>query len=71
MIMKKRMLSAALALFFVMALAGSGVAAKLKCTVDSVEGEKVTMMCEKADKLKKGDKVKITPPKKGAAVEGC
>ena len=69
--MKKRMLSAALALFFVMGLAGSGFAAKLKCTVDSVDGEKVTMTCAKAEKLKAGDKLKITPPKKGAAVEGC
>jgi Ni2+-binding GTPase involved in maturation of urease and hydrogenase len=69
--MKKRMLSAALVLFFVMGSVGSGFAAKLKCTVDSIDGEKVTMMCEKADKLKKGDKLRITPPKKGAAVEGC
>jgi len=69
--MKKRMLSAALALFFVMGLAGTGFAARLKCTVDSVEGEKVTMTCEKADQLKEGDKLRISPPKKGAAVEGC
>lgn len=69
--MKKRMLSAALVLFFVMGSVGSGFAARLKCTVDSVDGEKVTMMCEDADKLKKGDKLRISPPKKGAAVEGC
>ena len=69
--MKKRMLSAALVLFFVMGLVGTCFAAKLKCTVDSIDGEKVTMMCEDADKLKKGDKLRITPPKKGAAVEGC
>ena len=69
--MKKKIMSAVVALFFVVGIAGVGVAAKLKCTVDSVDGDKVTMTCKKADKLKAGDKVKVSPPKKGAAVEGC
>lgn len=69
--MKKRMLAAVFALFFVVGSAGAGFAAKLKCTVDSVDGDKVTMTCKKADKLKAGDKVKVSPPKKGAAIEGC
>ena len=67
----KKIVAGLCALFFVVSVAGISVAAKLKCTVDSVEGEKVTMMCAKADKLKKGDKIKVSPPKKGAAVEGC
>lgn len=68
--MKKRILAAVLALLFVTASAGSVFAARLKCTVDSVEGDKVTMTCENADQLKPGDKPRVTPPK-GGAVEGC
>ena len=69
--MKKRIMSAIVALFFVVGIAGVGMAARVKCTVDAVDGEKVTMTCEDADKMKAGDKVKVTTPKKGAAVEGC
>lgn len=61
----------AMALVFALSTAGTGFAAKLKCTVDSVDGDKVTMTCEKADKLTPGDKVKVATPKKGAAIEGC
>ena len=67
----KKILAGVCALFFVVSVAGVSVAAKLKCTVDNVDGETVTMTCKKADKLKQGDKVKVSPPKKGAAVEGC
>ena len=67
----KKIVAGLCALFFVVSVAGVSVAAKLKCTVEGVEGETVTLNCEKADKLKKGDKLKISPPKKGAAVEGC
>jgi len=67
----KKIVAGLCALFFVVSVAGVSVAAKLKCTVDAVDGDKVTMSCEKADKLKVGDKLKISPPKKGAAVEGC
>lgn len=66
----KKMVSLALATIFTLCIAGSGFAAKLKCTVDTVEGDKVTMTCKKADKLKAGDKVKVSTKKK-AAVEGC
>ncbi len=69
--MKKKLVSALLALCFVIGTAGVSMAAKLKCTVDAVDGETVTMTCKKADKLKAGDKVKVTPPKKGGAIEGC
>ncbi len=67
----KKIVAVLCALFFVVSVAGVSVAAKLKCTVDGVDGDKVTLTCEDADKLKEGDKLKISPPKKGAAVEGC
>nr|WP_320011667.1 hypothetical protein [uncultured Desulfobulbus sp.] len=47
---------------------GTAFAAKVKCTVDGVEGDKVTMTCDKADKLKAGDKVTVKAKK---ALEGC
>lgn len=68
--MKKRIVSVALALVFALGAVGVGFAAKVACTVDSVEGTKVIMTCEGADKMKAGDKVKVTPPKAGG-VEGC
>lgn len=66
----KKLLAVAVVLMFVGA-ASAGFAAKLKCEVEGVDGDTVTMKCEDADKLKAGDKLKITPPKKGGAVEGC
>lgn len=68
--MKKKIACFALATIFALSTAGMGFAAKLKCTVDSVDGDKVTMTCKKADKLSPGDKVKVSTPKK-ATVEGC
>ena len=68
--MNKKIVTLALAMVFALSTAGLGFAAKLKCTVDTVEGDKVTMTCEKADKMKAGDKVKVSAAKKGA-VEGC
>lgn len=67
----KKIVAGICALFFVLSVAGVSVAARLKCTVDGVEGDKVTLTCEDADKLKEGDKLKISTPKGGAAVEGC
>ena len=46
------------------------LAAKVKCTVDSVDGNKITLTCKKADKLKAGQKV-VVKEKKKAAYEGC
>jgi len=46
------------------------LAAKVKCTVDSVDGNKITLTCEKADKLKAGQEVEVKGKKK-AAYEGC
>ncbi len=59
-----------MATVFALGTASFGFAAKVKCIVDSVDGDKVTMTCKKADKLKAGDKVKVSAKKK-AAVEGC
>ncbi len=68
--MNKKIVCFALAMVFALSTAGIGFAAKLKCTVDAVDGEKVTMTCKKADKLTAGDKIKVSPAKK-ATVEGC
>jgi len=65
--MKKLVLAAMVAAFVISS--SMVIAATLKCTVDSVDGDKVTMTCDKAKKLKAGDEVKIKPPKKG--YEGC
>ncbi len=67
----KKILAAAFVLLFVVGTASASFAAKVKCTVESVEGEKVTLTCEDADKFKSGDELKISTPKKGGAVEGC
>ena len=70
--MKKRLISAVIAFCFVLGVAGASMAAKVKCTVESVDGEKVILNCgKKADKFKEGDKLKVPTAKKGAAVEGC
>lgn len=68
--MKKNVFALVVAAAFLLTTAGIGFAAKVSCTVDAVEGDKVTMTCKKADKLKAGDKVKVAAKKK-AAVEGC
>ena len=64
----KKLVIAAMVAAFVM---GSSMAmAKVKCEVDSVDGDKVTLTCKKADKLKAGMKV-VVKEKKKAAYEGC
>lgn len=50
--------------------AGVAMAARVKCTVDSVDGDKVTMTCKKASKLQAGQKVTVKVAKK-KAIEGC
>jgi ABC-type transporter Mla subunit MlaD len=69
--MNKKIVAVAMAVVFGLCTAGMGFAAKLNCTVDGVDGDKVTMTCEDADKLAPGDKVKVTPGKKKGAIEGC
>jgi hypothetical protein len=68
--MNKTIVSLAMAVVFALSTVGVGFAASVKCTVDGVEGDKVTMTCEKADKMEAGDKVKVRVSK-GGAVEGC
>jgi len=69
--MNKKIVFIALALVFALSTATAGFASKVKCTVDSVDGDKVIMTCEKPDKFAAGDKVKVSPAKKKSAVEGC
>jgi len=69
--MKKGIIAFALALAMALGTAGASFAARVNCTVDSVEGDKVTMTCEKADKMKAGDKVKVSTASKGSGIEGC
>lgn len=53
------------------------MAASIKCEVDGIVTDEETgtkilnVICEDIKTLKAGDKIKITLPKKGAAVEGC
>ena len=61
----KKIIAAVVVSAFVLS-AGAVFAAK--CTVDSVEGNKVTVTCDKAD-VKAGDSVTVKAAKKG--LEGC
>ena len=65
----KKLVIAAMVAAFVMSSSMVMAAAKVKCTVDGVDGDKVTMTCKDADKLKAGDKVDVKTAKKG--YEGC
>lgn len=67
----KKIMAAAFVLLFVVGTATVSFGAKVKCEVTKVDGDNVTLTCEKADKFKEGDQLKITPAKKGAAIEGC
>ena len=69
--MSKKLVILALATAFAMSTASFSFAAKIKCTVDSVEGDKVNMTCEKADKVSAGDEVKVSLPRGKAGIEGC
>ncbi len=50
--------------------AGAALAGSVKCTVESVSGDTVTLTCKKASKLKVGEAVKVKAAKK-KAIEGC
>ena len=65
----KKLVIAAMVAAFVMS-SSMVMGASVKCTVDEVADDKVTMTCKKADKLKAGDKVKVKAGGK-AAYEGC
>jgi len=64
----KKMLTVVMVVAFALS-AGSALAGKVKCTVDKVDGDTVTMTCKKADKLKAGEDVTVKAAKK--AIEGC
>lgn len=64
----KKIVAAMMVMAFVLS-AGVVFAAKCAGTVDSIEGNKVTVTCDKADGLKAGDKVTVKSAKK--ALEGC
>ena len=70
--MKKSMCALLLASLFTFVAVGASFAAKVDCTVDGVNADKVTMTCdkEKAKALQAGEKVKVDVKKKSAA-EGC
>jgi len=61
----KKIVTAVMVAAFVLS-AGAVFAAK--CTVDSVDGNKVTVTCDKVD-VKAGDSVNVKAAKKG--LEGC
>ncbi|MBT8345050.1 MAG: hypothetical protein HKP52_07615 [Desulfofustis sp.] len=69
----KKVCAAAFVLMFVASTASMSFAAKVKCEVTEVnEADGMVMLkCEKPDKFKAGDKLKVSTAKKGAAVEGC
>jgi len=70
--MKKGIVSVVMALVFAVSVVGISMAGTVKCTVDKVEGDKVTMTCKKASSLKAGDAVKVKAAKaKKGAIEGC
>jgi hypothetical protein len=64
----KKIVIAAMVVAFALST-GSAFAKTEKCTVDGVEGSKVTMTC-KDTKMKAGDKVTVKAAKK-KAIEGC
>lgn len=68
--MSKKLLALTMAVLFTASTATVAMAGKVKCTVDSVDGDKVTMTCKDADNLKAGDKVEVKA-KSGKAIEGC
>lgn len=66
----KKIVAAVMVAAFAAAAAGAALAAKAeKCTVDAVDGDKVTITC-KETALKAGDKVEVKV-KEDKAVEGC
>ena len=64
----KKMVTVVMVVAFALS-AGAAFAKSDKCTVDGVDGDKVTMTC-KGTKMKAGDKVTVKAAKK-KAIEGC
>jgi len=69
--MKKKMMTVLMAVAFAVTTAGAVWAAKaVKCEVTAVDGNNVTLKCDDAKSLKKGDTVKVKSGK-GRKIEGC
>ncbi len=66
----KKIMIVVMALAFVASASTGVMASRVKCTVDSIEGNIVTLTCENADRLKAGDSVTLRVAKK-KAIEGC
>ncbi len=64
------LLSAALGVFLLLATS-SAMARVTTCTVVSITDKEVVMQCNKAENLKKGDKVRVKPVAGKKAIEGC
>jgi len=68
----KTMTTLMTALALTIIISTSAYAATLKCTVEQVEGDVITMNCgEKAATLAVGTEVKVKAAKTSAAIEGC
>lgn len=67
--MRKKITSLALAIIFSLSMAGVGLAAKCKGTVESIEEGKIIITLDGKCKLKAGEAVNIKTKKK--AIEGC
>lgn len=69
--MKKKMMTVLMAVAFALTTVGAVWAAKaVKCEVTAVDGNNVTLKCDDAKSLKKGDPVKVKSAK-GRKIEGC
>jgi ABC-type transporter Mla subunit MlaD len=66
----KKMLTVVMVVAFALSAGSALASSKVKCTVDKVDGNTVTMTCKKANKLNAGDKVTVKAAKK-KAIEGC
>lgn len=66
--MKKLVVAVMVAAF---TLSSAGLVLAAKCTVDSVDGNKVTMTCDDASKMKAGDAVQVKTGGGKKALEGC
>lgn len=66
----KKLVTALMVAAFTLSVAGFAMAREVRCTVNSVSGNTVTMTCKRADRLKAGDKVKVKISVK-RALEGC
>jgi len=65
----KKMIFAVMAAAFILS-STMVMAASVRCTVDNVDGNKVTVTCTKADTLKAGQDV-LVKAKQKKAYEGC